>query len=289
MNYPIVKVTTEDDYTLHGILSEREKNKGIIIHIHGTAGNFYFSPFLQELAQTVDTLNYSFLSTNNRGSGVYNVEKGTKYTGAAIELFEECLLDIDAWVSFVLQKGYKNIILEGHSFGTNKIQYYALNGKYRSAIKALILLGFTDSYGTQLQYLNTIHRKNEEYLQEARQLMDQNKPLQILSDLYANCGELPQTAQSYFNLMSKDSALSRVIPLRKGKDLINFRKIKIPILGVVGDKNEYTVIPIQDAMKLLQSENKLATIRQIKSCTHGYTGKEKQLAEIIKRFIKDKL
>lgn len=145
MNYPIVKVTTNDGYLLHGLFFEPEtKNKLVVIHIHGSAGNFYFNDFYPYLAKLSNDLNIAFLATNNRGSEVYNIEKGSKYAGAAIEIFEECLLDIDAWIEFAITKGYKKIILEGHSFGTNKIQYYALNGKYRSQVKALILLGFTD-------------------------------------------------------------------------------------------------------------------------------------------------
>ncbi len=126
-------------------------------------------------------------------------------------------MDIDAWIKFALSKGYKNIILEGHSFGTNKIQYYALNGKYRKRIKALILLGFTDSYGGQLAHLEKIKQRNEDVLREAEKLIKQNKPLQLLSDLYVNWGELPQTAQSYRSAMAFGSALSNVLPLGQKK------------------------------------------------------------------------
>ena len=57
--------------------------------------------------------------------------------------------------------------------------------------------------------------------------------------------------------MSKESVLSEVLPLRRGRNLDNFKKINIPILGIIGDQSEYTVIPIKDAMKLLESENKI--------------------------------
>lgn len=174
MNFPIVKVTTQDGLVLHGMLSEpKTKSEDILIHIHGSAGNFYqnsFYPFISEMANGINT---AFLSTNNRGTGIYDIEKGTKSTGAALELFEECLLDIDAWIEFVLSMGYKNIILEGHSFGTNKIQYYARHGKYRLNVKTLILLGFTDSYGGQLEYLIRTNRRNKDILSEAEQLLKQ--------------------------------------------------------------------------------------------------------------------
>lgn len=280
-----VYVKTTDGYTLHGLLSEGVNKDTIIIHMHGSAGNFYVSTFFPELRTLADAGICSFLSTNSRGTGVYDVEVGTKYRGSAIEIFEECVLDIDAWIEYALERKYTNIILEGHSFGTNKIQYYALQGKYRDKIKALILLGFTDSYGTQLKYLARINKENSAYLQEANNLLQQGKPLQLLSDPYANCGELPQTAQSYASLMSDNSELSNVLPFRNGTTLPNYSKINIPMLGVIGDRNEYTVIPISDAIALMKKENKYVTIVQITDCSHGYEGKETELGVIIKKFI----
>lgn len=286
MNFPIVKVITQDGYSLHGLLSEsKEKSDSIIIHLHGSAGNFYRSSFYPYLFQLADDLNVTFLTTNSRGSDVYDVESGAKYTGAAIEIFDECLLDIDAWIEFALSKGYKDIILEGHSFGANKIQYYALNGKYKARIKALILLGFTDSYGGQLEYLKKNNIRNEDVLSEAEEMIKQGKPFQLLSDLSINWGELPQTAQSYKNFMTPGSALSDILPLGQDKDFANFKKITIPILGIVGDTGECTVISPKKAVDRLNKENKNAECYMINNCNHGYQGKEKELVRIIGTFL----
>jgi pimeloyl-ACP methyl ester carboxylesterase len=288
MKLALEKVTTTDNYILHGLLFEPKKqSKTIIIHIHGSAGNCYQSNFYPYLFKMAKQLNIAFLTTNSRGTGVYDVEKGVKYRGAAIEIFEECLLDIDKWIEFALSKGYKNIILEGHSFGTNKIQYYVLSGKYKIKIKSLILLGFTDSYGGQLEYLGKTNRRNEDVLKEAKELIKQNKPLQLLSDLYINWGELPQSAQSYKSFMTPGSALSNILPLGQKKVFTNFKKISIPILGVVGDTGECTVISPKKAVDKLNKENTYAKCFMIKNCNHMYKGKGKELIKIIKKFLKD--
>lgn len=287
MSFSIIKVTTKDGHPLHGLFSEPKKNESIIIHFHGSAGNFYQSTFYPDLFKLAEEVNIAFLSTNSRGSDVYEVETGTKYTGAAIEIFEECLFDIDAWIEFALSRGYKNIILEGHSFGTNKIQYYALNGKHRSEIKALVLLGFTDSYGGQLEYLKENNKNNDEVLKEAEELIRHNKPFQLLSDLYINWGELPQTAQSYKSFMAPNSALSNVLPLGQNKTFTNFKKIAIPMLGIVGDTGECTVIPPKDAVDRLNKENKNAEFHMIENCNHSYLGKEQELIKIIRDFLKN--
>ena len=230
-------------------------------------------------------LNYAFLATNNRGTGVYNIEKNTTPTGGAVEIFEDCLLDLNAWIEFALNLGYKNIILEGHSFGTNKIQYYLQKGKFKDKINSTILLGFNDSFGGQLEYLNKNNLKNEDILAEAKSLVSQGKGLQLLTDQSINFGELPQTAGSYISFMSPHSNLSKILPLSTKGPLIHFSNLKLPILAIVGDRNEYTVISPGEAVDLLSRANKRAKVFLINDCDHSYLGREKELTEIIKNFI----
>lgn len=287
MPHQIVKVKTNDGLTLHGLLSEAKVNpkKIITIHIHGTSGNFYWSNFFNQLTQLALNLKISYLSTNNRGANVYEIERDTIPHGAAIEHFEDSMLDIDAWIEFVLRSGYKKVILEGHSLGTEKVVYYMKNGKYKDKICAIILLGFSDTYGTQYKYLQQI---GKDYMDEAKAYIVQKKPYQLLSDIYGQAGEVPISASTYVNFFSSDSELSKSFPLRNGKKLECYRQIKVPILGVIGDKYEceYTIVPIKDAIELLKRENKLADVYQIKDCDHLFTNKEYELTEIISGFIK---
>jgi len=124
MTNPIVHTITSDKLSLYGILLEAPKKDAIIINIHGTADNFYAEEFIWEIAETVRSLNVSVLAVNNRGS--YTLEfydygdSDYRNSGASAEIFEKCILDIDAWISFALSLGYKKIILEGHSLGTEK-------------------------------------------------------------------------------------------------------------------------------------------------------------------------
>jgi len=154
-------------------------------------------------------------------------------------------------------------------------------------IKALILLGFTDSYGGQLEYLKSININNEKILKEAKELIDSKNPLKLLSNLYINWGELPQSARSYYDFMQDNSELSKILPLAKKVELIEFKKIYIPILGIVGDHNECTVIKPQEAVNLLNKANKNAQCFMIENCEHSYTGREKELVSIIRKFLKE--
>ncbi len=289
MNYPIVKVKTKDQLNLYGFLAEPESGikNSIIIHIHGTGGNFFGNDFYEERVDSSLKLNCAFLTTNNRGTGIYEVETDTITHGASCEIFEDCLLDIDAWVELILTKGYQNIILEGHSFGTEKCVYYMANGKYKDKIKGLVLLGFCDTIGTQKKHSD---KTGKDYMAEAKDLISKGKGDYLLSDLFSFAGELPITAKTYVNFFENGSELSSVMPLDKGK-LDMFSKINVPVLGVIGDQDqkEYTIMPIRDAINLLKTENKLAEAFQINDCDHGFTGKEKELSETITDFLVNRL
>src|SRR3989344_7937707 len=112
MKYPIVQVKTRDNLWLYGLYLCADKNETVFINIHGTASNFYEEYFIEVFANAFLEKNISVLSTNNRGAGVYDPYQKS---GAAVEKFENCLTDIDAWIEFAISEKYKEIILSGHS------------------------------------------------------------------------------------------------------------------------------------------------------------------------------
>ena len=147
MKYPIVKTVTADHLELYGILAEAEGEKdAILINIHGTSGCFYIEEYTPFFFEELSALGIAVLFTNNRGSHVMEVWQNS---GAALEIFEDCVLDIDAWIQYALDRGYRRIFLQGHSLGTEKVVYYMNKGKYPPAVTAMILLGISDSFGNQ--------------------------------------------------------------------------------------------------------------------------------------------
>jgi pimeloyl-ACP methyl ester carboxylesterase len=219
MSYPIVNVKTSDGLILHGLLTEHMKPaKTIDIHIHGAGGNFYSNGYFEGLTNRLVDLGMAYLSTNNRGAGV------------SLEKFADCLLDIDAWIEFALDTGYENIVLEGHSYGTEKIVYYMNEGRHKDRVKDVILLGSSDNVGAQMKYEQSIGKN---YLQEAQELASKGENAQLLSDLFDLCRELPISAQTYLHCFTDHSANAIALPLRQGGNLTYFQNIHVPILGVI--------------------------------------------------------
>jgi alpha/beta superfamily hydrolase len=113
----------------------------------------------------------------------------------------------------------------------------------------------------------------------------------LLSDLFGLCGELPISAQTYLHCFTDLSANAIALPLRQGDNLTYFRNIHVPILGVIGDQedNEYTVIPITDAIELLKTENSRAEVYHVEKSNHVFSGKETEVIALIADFIQRKI
>lgn len=287
MNYPIIQIKTPDNIWLHGLYLRPENSSTVFINIHGTASNFYEEYFIEILARKFLENGISMLSANNRGAGVYDAYQKT---GAAVEKFEDCIIDIDTWVEFVIKEGHKNIILSGHSLGTEKIVYYMSHGKYADKISSIILLAPADSHGSHRMLdgeVNPRLTEVEALLKESEGLLRQNKGNTFLPrNAYGSHeGIMPKSAESFVNFLGPDSKVLEGLPF-KTERLESYSKIKVPILVVIGDQNEYTALPILDALELMKRENKHTRTFQIKNCDHDFQNKEDDLTDIILKFIK---
>lgn len=282
MNISFVRVETADRVKLDGFLAKEDNNASVVINIHGTAGYFY-EQYIQAIAYVLPHSGTSVLSVNNRGAFAY--QGWEPCGGSTKEYFEQCIFDIDASIEYALNQGYKNIILQGHSLGTEKVVYYMNKGKHTHLVKAIILLGFSDSYGTQDKFVKSV---GFDLMAEAKRLIKAGKGEQFLRSIwFSHDGVLPKTANSYAHDFSKESELYKALPLRKGKELDMYSKITVPILAVIGDHDEYTVIPISEAVDLLRKENYRAEVYQLKGCSHDFTEKEnqKELTRLIDTFL----
>ncbi|MBI2414416.1 alpha/beta hydrolase [candidate division WWE3 bacterium] len=285
MNNPIVQAKTPDNIILYGLLLEGgKKSDTAMLFIHGTASNFYCEDFMQVVSGELIETGITSLLVNNRGA-----DQGSSWqpTGASVEKFEDCVIDIDTWIEFLQNKGYSNIILCGHSLGTEKVVYYMNKGKLVDTVKAVLLLGFADSYGTHYKFLKS---QTINPMDEAIELIKQGKGYQYLTSIWlSHAGILPQSAESYVNFFSDNSEISKAFPIRQGKGLVSYQNINVPIFGAISDGEEYTVIPTTDAVELLRSENKNTEIHLFNDSDHCFGGSESKLAKLIVDFLKRKL
>ncbi len=292
MNFPLVQVETEDGLWLHGLFLEAKDPRAVFINIHGTASNFYEEDFIETLAEKLIPAGISMLSTNNRGVGVYDA---WDKKGAAVEIFEDCLKDIDAWINFAVGKGYEKIVLSGHSLGTEKVVYYVNKGKYADKVAALVLLAPADSprwrhYDDTYKVVGTGETgkaRVELQVKQAEAMVKEGRGDELM-DRSIYSGVMPKSPKSLINFLGEGTEILKALPFHSGR-LEMYSAIRVPILAVIGDTHEYTGIPITEALELMKRENPRTETHQLTDCNHDFEGKEDELAALVTRFLEHSL
>ncbi|MBN4062512.1 hypothetical protein JYU20_04865, partial [Bacteroidales bacterium AH-315-I05] len=125
----LVSFRNPENYLLDGILYESLQSTKIIIHIHGSYGNFYQNHFLRYMGKYYTEGGYNFLSFNLRShdgfAEGYQNSEDFEYVGGAVSDYNTYFLDIEGAINFVKPFSEK-IILQGHSMGCDKVVGYML-------------------------------------------------------------------------------------------------------------------------------------------------------------------
>ncbi len=279
---------TKDKIRLDGLLFEPDqKSRTGVLHIHGMAGNFYENPFVDAMADEYTKAGYAFLTVNTRGHDAiadftvkHKKEKFVRY-GNVFEKFEDCLLDIDAWLKFFKSKGYQRIILQGHSLGASKVVYY-LDQRPRTKFKCLILATPTDMLG--FSRTGSRIREFRLLLKEAKMLVAKEQSRTILSKPLGGWSYL--SAETFLNLFSDESSANIFPRLKKG-EFKALAKVRIPVLAFFGNRDAGVIFSAKKdlAMTAQYLQNKKSKTFVVDQGTHVYFKREKQVAREVVRWL----
>ncbi len=155
MKNELVWVETEDQIVLHGALYEADTNKPAVIIQHGAAMNFY-TGMGRFLPAILTEHGYTCLSANNRGHDFGTAPDNDKkpVIGLMRDKFKDCIKDTRALVAFMSSRGYKQLVLLGHSQAIPKI-VYAQNQLQFSEVIGLALISPPPSVTEMMRYLAT--------------------------------------------------------------------------------------------------------------------------------------
>ncbi len=282
MKQELVRINSIDGIEQPGILyTPNENTNKIVIHVHGLSGNFYENRFLDVLAKSYTDKNYAFLTFNNRGRGLISeLLKGNDFTiiGGSLEKFKDCILDIEGVVNWVKKKGYSEIVLEGHSYGCNKVLYY-YNHKKDDSIKKIVLLSPCDIPSETKKFLS-----EEEYKiakEESTKLVSEGKYNELID--FSVMANEKIAAGTYYNdfLPNGENDFIRYVDGKNGKSEI-LSSIDIPVLVVFGDIDECVLTqPIDVVKEYLNNNISNCNIQIIEGADHSYTNKYKELGKIV--------
>jgi len=278
----IVFARSSDDVLDAGVLFTPASDSAkpvAIIWIHGWGVNFY-QPSYVAIGRALAQHGYTTISANTRMHDLGNVEgyRGGKRVrgGGYWGLGSEEPRDLAAWIDLAEHRGFKQVVLVGHSAGWAAVRSYV------STIEDPRVVGVVLASG---EVRPDTRRPDLDQLRQARDLMakgegdalfrdpKRNFPSYISAATYLDIfnSEAPR-AVDFFGIKTPSAAIAR---------------LRAPILAFFGTDDD---VGGQEELDLLksavarQSGAPPVTTTLIGGADHMYTGQEQQVADVIARW-----
>ena len=264
-----IRLQTTDGIWLNGILRQPHPNqtKAGVLMVHGYGGNFY-SGIMSFLPEALAENGFTTLALNMRDHDL----------GPKKNLFEENLQDIAAGVDEMTRRRYKTLFLYGHSMGTNRVLYY-LAETQDPRITGIILTG---PPGNLFQWNVRAFglKAASEVLRRAQELRAAGKGESwMLIDL----GPLGKTLYTANHVVSLRGLKTRSDPFT------NIAQISRPVLIVHGLADRLADPSVSDQLKNSGPHNNQIMVSKIAGANHRFHNHEKELEEVITRWLGEQL
>ena len=272
MKNELVSIKTIDDMILHGAFFESDSKQTVAILLHGAMQNFYtgiasFLPIM--LAEQ----GYTCLTANFRGHDLATApdDNCRKVQGSIYDIFTDCVLDVDALIDFVKDRGYQKIVLIGHSQAAFKIMYAYGRMNYPE-VKGLALISPPPS----AQEMTTFLIGNKEYeraIAEAQDAIARGDDYHIV--VCKSRGNLPfaYSAQAFKSFAEAENLVN-------ARFLV--RNVDLPLLIIRGTRDLPPMTrELVENMRTNSKRPDLCQLVEIEGASHYYSGCENQLGETL--------
>lgn len=189
----IISVQTPRGLILKGVMWGDTSMNTVVIMMSGICSNVFQNELLPEAGkvlsengiafiagQTMDA--FSFISYSNTKTGKQTT------TGVVTDDFSMSYEDVESYVKYAKDLGFKKIILAGHSLGSNRVIHYLANTADNYVNNFII------SAPVDLRHFFDIIPDKEIYLETAQKFVDEGRGKDILP--FAFMGFSPMTANT---------------------------------------------------------------------------------------------
>lgn len=284
-----VYFNTEDEIELVGLL-ERPTNptKRVVISVHGMQSNC-LKRREDILSKEISNAGVAYFAFNNRGAELMTYTRKT--TGEKIlnggSVYEDVLdgyYDIKGAINKMLELGYTDIYLQGHSLGCTKIVYTynkLKNENNVKNIKGIMLLSLVDIPDCQKYDLGDKYAEMMEYAENKEKEGKLNDLMPIDSFDHPIC------VRSYLRYFKYNKDIDFARFWDKDYNFKELNNIQIPLFLRWGNVHDLVLQNLSNLIEILKSkiQNEKLDIGYIDGADHGYTGKEETLAKEIISFI----
>ena len=243
-------------------------SKGAAMYCHGNQMNFYVCA-ARFLAPHVTALGYDFMPFNRRGHDSVSTYDSREGVGGAYQTVAEGIEDNDLAAKYLVDKGYKNPIVIGHSNGGVLASEHVAR---HPETRALILLS-AHAGGNRLTNPRSARNfslagDTEMQIKEAEALIAAGKARQLM------------LIPAWWWVISARTFLDR---LSNAPDLVeNAKRIKCPVLFIRGDQEPMENYPAERFKENCAGPCEIAIIP---NCDHFYVGAEEKVAKIVTNWL----
>ena len=276
----IIRVKTPRGLELKGAMWGRDRMNTVVIMMSGICSNVFQNDLLTSTGGLLSKNNIAFIAGHamDAFSCIAYSDFSTgkqKYTGVVYDDFSLVYEDVEAYVKFARDLGFKNIILAGHSLGSNKIIHY-LGNTSDNFVDYFIVSAPVD-----LAHWFEVMPNVKECIELAKKFVDENRGTEILPYLFGGFSPMSaETVLSFYNAFN----LRNCPVISNNGETASLFNIKVNGSFVIGEKDSLTDGNPEGFMVKLNSYCKHPERNQvivIPDASHIFYGKDKEYAQTI--------
>lgn len=286
MNTELVKFKNRAGLLLDGVYFNNPDNHCVVIHVHGSFGNFYSNGFIKIMAEVYNEKKINFLSFNlTQHDGLAEAIRETdgcykwEYVGYSVSDYDTCIDDIEGACDFVRSRNNNVIILQGHSLGCNRILFYI--HETRKSYPT-VLLSPTNSLELQKRWIypETIDHQISRLLmcKEQNNISNNEHGVRteemMIDHIQDPFSFIPISPKALVSLLSHPSM-----------DIINMLDHDQSVCNIayiyMGDCDEYQTDPLKKYIKCFKRYFSKVSFKVIKGGNHFFSGHEEELVRSI--------
>ncbi len=276
----IIRVKTPRGLELKGAMWGSDRMNTVVIMMSGICSNVFQNDLLTSTGGLLSKNNIAFIAGHamEAFSCIAYSDFSTgkqKYTGVVYDDFSLVYEDVEAYVKFARDLGFKNIILAGHSLGSNKIIHY-LGNTSDNFVDYFIVSAPVD-----LAHWFEVMPNVKECIELAKKFVDENRGTEILPYLFGGFSPMSaETVLSFYNAFN----LKNCPVISNNGETASLFNIKVNGSFVIGEKDSLTDGNPEGFMVKLNSYCKHPERNQvivIPDASHIFYGKDKEYAQTI--------
>lgn len=284
----IIRVETERGLELKGAMWGDASMDSVVIIMSGICSNVFQNDLLTSTGELLSTQNIACIAGHamDAFSCIAYSDFSTgkqKFTGVVYDDFSLAYEDVESYVVYAKELGYKNIILAGHSLGSNKIINYLGNTHDNFADYFIV------SAPVDLAHWFNVMPNVKECIELAQKFVNEGRREEILPYLFG--GFSPMSAETVLSFYNAHNLKNCPVISGDGETDSLFN-IKINGSFVIGEKDSLTEGDAKGFIEKINSNCKNPKQNQVivvPDASHIFYGKHEEYAQVILDIVRQKV